>query len=68
MARLVVGADHRILVPASILTGAIFVVWADSLARSVIPGSELPLGIITALFGGPFFLYLLRRNRTGVIQ
>ena len=63
MVRLVVGADHRILVPAATLTGAIFLILADTMARAVIAPTELPVGIITALCGGPFFLYLLRRNR-----
>jgi len=64
MMRLVVGADHRILVPAATVSGAAFLIAADSLARTVIPGDELPVGIITALCGGPFFLFLLRRSRT----
>jgi len=65
MMRLLFGADHRMLVPASTLFGASFLIFADSLARTVVPGEELPVGIITALCGGPFFLYLLRRSRTG---
>ncbi|OGS41502.1 MAG: hypothetical protein A3K67_01410 [Euryarchaeota archaeon RBG_16_62_10] len=64
MVRLVVGADHRILVPSATLTGAIFLIWADTIARTVISPIELPVGIITALCGGPFFLYLLRRTRS----
>lgn len=64
MMRILVGADHRALVPASTLFGAAFLIWADAIARTVIPGQELPVGIITALCGGPFFLYLLRRSRT----
>ena len=63
MLRLVVGADHRILVPAATISGAIFLIWADTLAKTVIAPTELPVGIITAICGGPFFLYLLRRNR-----
>lgn len=65
MMRIIVGANHRILVPAATLFGASFLIWADSIARTVIPGQELPVGIITALCGGPFFLYLLRSSRTG---
>jgi len=65
MVRLIVGADHRILVPAATLTGAIFLILADTLARTIIAPTELPVGIITALCGGPFFLYLLRRSKTG---
>jgi len=63
MMRIVVGADHRILVPASTLAGAIFLVIADAIARTVISPNTLPVGIVTAMFGGPFFLYLLRRSR-----
>jgi len=63
MMRLLVGADHRILVPASTLFGATFLIAADAVARTAVVGEELPVGIITALCGGPFFLYLLRRNR-----
>ena len=76
MMRLLIGADHRVLVPASTLFGAGFLIWADALSRTAdmlsemiflenmsLP-QELPVGIITALFGGPFFLYLLRRSRS----
>jgi iron complex transport system permease protein len=65
MMRIVVGADHRILVPASTLAGGIFLVWADAIARTVISPNTLPVGIVTAMCGGPFFLYLLRRSRVG---
>jgi len=58
--RLLVGADHRILIPTSALAGAVFLVSADAVARSAMGGSELPVGIVTALVGVPFFLYLLR--------
>ena len=61
--RLVVGSDHRRLLPASILGGAIFLVLADLAARTVISPEELPVGAVTALLGAPFFLYLLRRQR-----
>lgn len=63
--RLVVGSNHRMLVPAATLSGAIFLIWADTLARSIVAPTELPVGIITALCGGPFFLYLLRRSSSG---
>jgi len=63
MVRLVLGADHKILLPASALVGGIFMISADLVARTVISPMELPVGIITALFGGPFFLYLLRASR-----
>jgi iron complex transport system permease protein len=61
--RLSLGPDHRLLVPASALAGAAFVVIADLLARVVLAPAEIPVGILTAVIGAPFFLYLLRRNR-----
>jgi iron complex transport system permease protein len=61
--RLVVGPDHRRLVPASALAGATFLVLADSFARTAIAPSEIPVGVIAAFLGGPFFLFLLRRKR-----
>jgi iron complex transport system permease protein len=61
--RLVLGPDHRLLIPASALAGATFLVVTDTLARTVLAPTELPVGIITALIGAPFFIYLLRRTR-----
>ena len=61
--RLVVGADHRRLVPASVVGGAAFMILADLAARSAVRPEEIPVGAITALLGGPFFLYLLRKQR-----
>ena len=61
--RILVGPDNRILLPSSCLVGAMFLIGTDTLARTVIQPTELPVGIITALFGAPFFLYLLRRRR-----
>lgn len=61
--RLVVGPDHRLLLPSAALSGAIFLVLADLVARLVLSPSELPLGVVTALIGAPFFIYLLRRSR-----
>ena len=60
--RLMVGSDHRLLLPASFLAGGIFLCWADTLARTLLAPAELPVGIITAFFGGPFFLFLLYRE------
>jgi len=60
--RLVVGPDHRLLVPAAGLGGAVFLVVCDTLARSILGGRELPVGALTALLGGPLFLILLRRQ------
>jgi iron complex transport system permease protein len=62
--RLATGPDHRLLLPASALAGASFLVAADLLARTLFaPRIELPVGIVTALLGGPFFLWQLRRSR-----
>jgi len=63
MLRLIIGPDHRVLLPASLIGGAAFLVFADAIARSVIAPEQLPVGIVTALLGGPFFLFLLWRNR-----
>ncbi len=63
MVRIIVGPDHRVLLPASVLAGAIFLIWCDTVARMVIAPSELPVGVVTASLGAPFFLYLLRRRR-----
>ena len=64
--RLALGPDHRLLVPASALAGAAFLVLCDTLARSLLGGRELPVGALTALAGGPFFLFLLRRAPAGL--
>jgi len=61
--RLLVGNDHRILVPASALAGAILLIWADILARTAMAPLQIPVGVLTALLGVPLFLYLLRRSR-----
>ncbi|MFD7664444.1 FecCD family ABC transporter permease [Streptomyces sp. NPDC059788] len=60
--RMVVGASHRALLPVAALAGAVFVVLADLLARTVAGTQEIPVGVVTALAGGPFFLWLLRRT------
>jgi iron complex transport system permease protein len=64
--RLLFGPDHRVLLPASLLGGAAFLVLADTAARTVLAPQELPVGILTAAVGAPFFLFLLRRQRRGV--
>jgi iron complex transport system permease protein len=63
--RRIVGADHRILLPSSVLGGAIFLMLCDAISRAALPairstGGELPVGAITALIGAPLFIYLLR--------
>ena len=62
--RLAIGPDHRHLVPATALAGAAFLVIADSVARTVIAPLDIPIGVMTAFLGGPFFLFLLRRRKT----
>jgi iron complex transport system permease protein len=62
LVRLLVGADHRLVIPASALFGAAFLIACDVVARTVMAPLELPIGVITALIGGPFFLYLLVRR------
>lgn len=64
--RLLVGADHRMLLPASLLAGGGFLVACDTLARTVFAPVELPVGVVTALLGGPFFLWLLLARRREV--
>ena len=61
--RLVWGADYRFLLPLSVLVGAIFLILADLLARTILAPTEIPIGVITAICGAPFFLYLLRRRK-----
>ena len=61
--RLIVGSDLRILIPASMLFGASFLIVCDTVARTLIAPTEIPVGIITAMLGGPFFVWLLKRKR-----
>jgi len=62
--RMVTGPKHRVLVPFSLLFGGVFLILCDTLARTV-TAQEIPVGIITAAFGGPFFVYLLRKRKKG---
>lgn len=62
LVRLIVGSDHRLVLPASALFGAAFLIACDLVARTVLAPVELPAGIVTALIGGPFFLWLLLRS------
>jgi iron complex transport system permease protein len=67
--RMLIGPDHRALLPAAALAGAILLVVADTLSRTVIAPTELPVGIITAIIGVPFFISLLRqRHHYGMQQ
>src|SRR3546814_14798296 len=67
LVRLAAGPDHRLLLPASLLLGASLMLVADLFARTLVLPAELPIGILTACLGGPFFLWLLlpRRGRGG---
>lgn len=62
VSRLLFGPDYRLLLPASVLLGGCFLVLADTAARTLLGAVEIPVGVVTALCGGPFFLYLLRRE------
>ncbi len=64
LTRLLLGPDHRLLLPASALVGAAFLLLADLAARTIIAPTEMPVGIVTALVGAPFFMHLLRRARS----
>ncbi len=66
--RLIVGPDHRLLVPAAALGGAAFLIVCDTAARTLLGGRELPVGAITAIVGGPLFLVLLRRHHLRVLS
>jgi iron complex transport system permease protein len=62
LARMAFGSDHRLLIPVASLGGAIFLIAADTLARTLISPNELPVGVITAFLGAPFFIYLLKKK------
>ncbi len=61
--RLLIGSDHRRVLPVSLLTGAVYLIWIDAIARTVFAPEEIPVGIITSLCGAPFFLWLMRRKK-----
>ena len=63
LVRLAAGPDHRLLIPLSALFGGIYLLWADTLARMALSPAEIPLGVVTAFLGAPFFAYLLRKNK-----
>jgi iron complex transport system permease protein len=66
--RMILGPDHVRLLPATALAGALFLLMADTAARTVIAPAELPVGVLTAFIGGPFFLFLLRKARREVLS
>lgn len=63
LVRMVVGPDHRVLIPVSAFVGAIFLILADTIARTIVAPGELPVGVLTAFLGAPFFAYLLRVSK-----
>ena len=65
VSRMLVGADHRRLLPIAALSGAIFLVWADVLCRVIIPQTELPIGILISMIGAPCFIYLMIKKTYG---
>jgi len=64
-ARMLFGTDHKKLIPISALAGAVFLVWADVLCRTILPGNEMPVGILTSILGAPVFIYLMARKKYG---
>ncbi|MCU6712686.1 iron ABC transporter permease [Paenibacillus sp. J5C_2022] len=65
MVRSVVGSNHKRLVPVALLFGALFMIWTDVFARTIIPNGELPIGIVTSLLGAPIFMYILIKESYG---
>lgn len=63
--RLLVGVSYRVIMPLSLIVGAAFLVIADVIARTALSGSEIPIGVVTAFIGGPFFVVVLRTSRVG---
>ena len=63
LTRLIFGPDHRVLIPACLFMGAMFLMICDTLARTLIAPAEIPVGVVTAMAGGPFFIYLLRKRQ-----
>jgi iron complex transport system permease protein len=64
--RLILGSDNRVLLPACFFAGAMLLLFADTITRAVLP-SEIPIGVLTSLIGGPFFCYIFRKKQLGVI-
>ncbi|MBQ1892339.1 MAG: iron chelate uptake ABC transporter family permease subunit [Firmicutes bacterium] len=60
-----VGSDHRFLLPIAALSGGIFLIWTDVLARVVMPNSEIPIGVITSAIGAPIFVYMMIKKSYG---
>lgn len=65
ISRMIVGTDHKKLLPTSALLGSLFLIWADVLCRTIIPGTEMPIGILTSAIGAPIFIYMMVRKSYG---
>ena len=65
--RILSGPDHRTLIPLSMISGGIFLLLSDTIARTLLSPTEIPVGIITSLFGAPFFIYLLHKRRKALV-
>lgn len=65
--RMLFGSDHKVVIPFSALLGSIFLIICDTISRSIVPPSEIPVGIITSIFGVPFFIYLLYKTKKKVL-
>ena len=62
ISRLLVGSDYKEMLPTSMLLGAVVLLAADTVGRTIVPGLEIPVGIVMSVTGGPFFLYMLRKR------
>ena len=62
ISRMLVGSDYKVMLPTSILLGGATLLFADTVGRTIVPGMEIPVGIVMAVSGGPFFLYMLRKR------
>ena len=62
ISRLLVGSDYKEMLPTSMLLGAVVLLAADTVGRTIVPGMEIPVGIVMSVTGGPFFLYMLRKR------
>jgi iron complex transport system permease protein len=64
LVRVVVGPSHRWLIPLTVLAGGAGLMWCDTISRVIIAPAEIPVGVVTSLLGGPFFIYILLRKKT----
>ena len=59
---MLVGSDYKVMLPTSVLLGGVVLLFADTVGRTLIPGMEIPVGVVMSVSGGPFFLYMLRKR------